>query len=57
MAAWSPYNLTTFRQDAERITREVIAILDQRRVDPDQPPIVSSFPVDLVVRGTVRRPK
>lgn len=55
VAAWAPYCLTTFRQDPERITREVIIILDRRRADPDQPPISVSFPVDLVVRGTLRR--
>jgi hypothetical protein len=41
----------------ERITKEVIAILDRRRADPDQPPILVSFPVDLIVRGTVRQPR
>ena len=57
MAAWAPYNLTTLRQDPERITKEVIAILDRRRADPDQPPILVSFPVDLIIRGTVKNPK
>ena len=57
MAAWTSYNLTTLRQDAARISSEVIAILDRRRADPDQPPILVSFPVDLIVRGTVRLPR
>ena len=54
IAAWAPYNLTTLRQDPERIAREVISILDRRTADPDLPPISVTFPVDLVVRGTVR---
>lgn len=54
IAAWGAYNLTTLRQDPERIAKEVIAILDRRSVDPDLPPISITFPVDLVIRGTVR---
>ncbi len=54
MAAWSSYRLTTLRQDPERIAREVVAILDRREADPELPPKAVSFPVDLVVRETVR---
>lgn len=56
MAAWETYRLTTVRQDPERIAREVIAILDQRRADPDRPPVSVTFPVDLVLRDSVKRP-
>jgi DNA-binding LacI/PurR family transcriptional regulator len=53
-AAWSAYDLTTLRQDPERIASEVVAVLDRRTADPDLPPMAVSFPVDLVVRGTVK---
>ena len=53
MAGWDAYRLTTLRQDPARIAREVVAILDRRRADPDLPPLSVIFPVDLVVRGTV----
>jgi DNA-binding LacI/PurR family transcriptional regulator len=53
-AAWSSYNLTTLRQDPERIASEVVAVLDRRSANPDLPPMSVSFPVDLVVRGTVK---
>jgi DNA-binding LacI/PurR family transcriptional regulator len=56
MAAWETYRLTTVRQDPERIASEIVAILDQRRADPDRPPISVTFPVDLVIRESVRRP-
>jgi DNA-binding LacI/PurR family transcriptional regulator len=54
MAAWAPYRLTTLRQAPDRIAKEVVAILDRRTREPDLPPISISFPVDLVVRGTVQ---
>jgi DNA-binding LacI/PurR family transcriptional regulator len=54
MAAWLSYNLTTLRQDPERLAREVVSVLDRRSVDPDSPPISICFPANLVVRGTVR---
>jgi len=54
MAAWTPYRLTTLRQDPERIAKEVVAILDRRAENPDEPPISVVFPVELVVRTTVR---
>lgn len=56
MAAWAPYRLTTLRQDPVRIAKEVISILDRRTAEPDLPPMSVSFPVDLVVRETVRAP-
>ncbi|SDA99803.1 LacI family DNA-binding transcriptional regulator [Sinorhizobium sp. NFACC03] len=53
-AAWSSYRLTTLRQDPRRIALEVISVLDRRLADPDSPPISVHFPVELVVRETVR---
>ncbi|CAN7646818.1 LacI family DNA-binding transcriptional regulator [Pararhizobium sp. LjRoot235] len=54
MATWSSYRLTTLRQDPRRIARDVISILDRRLAEPDSPPISLYFPVELVVRETVR---
>jgi DNA-binding LacI/PurR family transcriptional regulator len=54
MSAWAPYRLTTVRQDPGRIAREVIALLDRRAANPNSPPMSVRFPVDLVVRETVR---
>jgi DNA-binding LacI/PurR family transcriptional regulator len=54
VAAWSPYRLTTLRQDPGRIALEVVSILDRRLVEPDAPPITIYFPVELIVRDTVR---
>jgi DNA-binding LacI/PurR family transcriptional regulator len=54
IAAWASYRLTTLRQDPERIAEEVVSILDRRLADPDSPPMSVYFPVELVVRDTVR---
>ncbi len=54
MAAWDAYRLTTLRQDPARVAREVVGILDRRAADPDSPPMSVRFPVDLIVRETVR---
>jgi DNA-binding LacI/PurR family transcriptional regulator len=54
MAGWASYALTTLRQDPAHIAREIVAILDRRDADPGLAPISVHFPVDLVVRGTVR---
>jgi DNA-binding LacI/PurR family transcriptional regulator len=54
MAGWLSYRLTTLRQDPERIAKEVVSVLDRRSAEPDSPPISVCFPVDLVVRETVR---
>lgn len=54
MAAWASYRLTTLRQDPARIAKEAIALLDRREAEPDSAPLSVRFPVDLVVRETVR---
>ena len=54
VAAWSSYRLTTLRQDPRRVAREVISILDRRLAEPDAPPVTVYFPVELVVRDTVK---
>ncbi|TGS89946.1 hypothetical protein EN856_39490, partial [Mesorhizobium sp. M8A.F.Ca.ET.213.01.1.1] len=46
--------LTTLRQDPHRIAKEVVSILDRRIADPDSPPVSVYFPVELVVRETVK---
>jgi DNA-binding LacI/PurR family transcriptional regulator len=53
-AAWDAYRLTTLRQDPGRIAREVVAIIDRRAESPDPSPTSVTFPVELVVRATVR---
>ncbi len=54
MAGWASYRLTTLRQDPMRVAKETIDILDQREANPDSPPMSVTFPVELVVRETVR---
>ncbi len=54
MAAWDCYRLTTVRQDPARIAKEVVSLLDRRAAEPDSPPLSVCFPVELVVRETVR---
>jgi DNA-binding LacI/PurR family transcriptional regulator len=54
IAAWASYRLTTLRQDPHRIAKEVVSILDRRIADPDAPPVSVYFPVELVVRETVK---
>jgi DNA-binding LacI/PurR family transcriptional regulator len=54
MAAWAPYRLTTLRQDPARIASEVVAILDRRAENSETSPISVVFPVELVVRTTVK---
>jgi len=54
IAAWASYKLTTLRQDARHIAREVVSILDRRIADPDSPPMSVYFQVELVVRETVK---
>ena len=44
MAEWTPYRLTTLRQDPERIATEVVTILDRRRETPDMPPDIGHLP-------------
>jgi DNA-binding LacI/PurR family transcriptional regulator len=54
MAAWAPYRLTTLRQDPLRIAEEVLTMLDRRAAEPDLATMSVSFPVQLIVRETVR---
>jgi DNA-binding LacI/PurR family transcriptional regulator len=55
MAAWLAYRLTTLRQDPQRLAGAVVSILDRRMVEPDLAPMCASVPVDLILRGTVKR--
>lgn len=57
MAAWASYKLTTLRQDPMRVAKETVAILDRREANPDLPPMSVTFPVELVIRETVRGAK
>ncbi|MCG7391625.1 LacI family DNA-binding transcriptional regulator [Microvirga sp. ACRRW] len=53
-ARWGAYRLTTFHQDEEILSNEIIKVLDQRQADPKAPPIVSVIEAPLVYRGSVR---
>jgi DNA-binding LacI/PurR family transcriptional regulator len=54
MAGWASYKLTTLRQDPMRVAKEAVAILDRREANPEMPPMSVRFPVELIVRETVR---
>ena len=54
MAAWTPYRLTTLAAGPEAHRERGHRHARPPRADPDMPPISVTFPVDLVIRGTVR---
>lgn len=49
-ASWFSFNLTTFRQDPQRVVDCVIALLDRRAENPDAPARVERLMPELVVR-------
>jgi DNA-binding LacI/PurR family transcriptional regulator len=53
-AAWSAYRLTTFRQSVADLTAAVMAVVRRRAQDPDSPRELTTVPVALVARSTVR---
>ncbi|MEP7083568.1 MAG: LacI family DNA-binding transcriptional regulator [Betaproteobacteria bacterium] len=53
-AAWSAYQLTTFRQPVRLLTDQVMQVIRQRAETPDLPHAVFTLPSTLVVRKTVR---
>lgn len=53
MADWTPYRLTTVKQDPERIAAAVVSILERRMASPNAPPLSLTVPVEVVVRDTV----
>ena len=52
-AGWDAYRLTTFRQPVERLTGVVMDVL-RRRKEHAAPHALTTVPVELVVRSTVR---
>lgn len=55
-AAWSAYQLTTFRQPVRLLTEQVMQVVRQRAEAPDSPHAVFTLPAELVLRATVRAP-
>ena len=53
-AAWSAYQLTTFRQPVRMLTDQVMHVIRQRAETPESPHAVFTLPASLVVRKTVR---
>lgn len=56
-AAWSAYDLTTIRQDADRMVAETVTTLLARIDDRNAPPRHVAIPAPLIVRGSARKPK
>ena len=53
-AGWDAYRLTTFRQPVERLTGVVMDVLRRRKEHAAPPHALTTVPVQLVVRSTVR---
>jgi DNA-binding LacI/PurR family transcriptional regulator len=53
-AAWSAYQLTTFRQPVRLLTDQVMQVIRQRVENPESPHAVFTLPASPVVRMTVR---
>lgn len=52
-AAWSAYQLTTFRQPVVMLTDQVMEIIRERATTPESRRAVFTLPATLVVRKTV----
>jgi len=53
-AGWDAYRLTTFRQPVERLTGVVMDVLRRRKEHTAPPHALTTVPVELIVRSTVR---
>jgi DNA-binding LacI/PurR family transcriptional regulator len=53
-AGWDAYRLTTFRQPVESLTGVVMDVLRRRKEHGAPPHALTTVPVELVVRSTVR---
>src|ERR1700686_1453672 len=53
-AAWSAYQLTTFRQPVRLLTDQVMQIIRQRAENPESPHAIFPLPASPVIRMTVR---
>jgi DNA-binding LacI/PurR family transcriptional regulator len=54
-AGWGAYQLTTFRQPIEDLAGAVMAMVRRRAEDPGAPRTLTTVPVRLVARSTLRR--
>ncbi len=53
-ARWGAYRLTTFDQNAERLSAEIIRLLDERQAVPNAPPQTIVLELPLILRSSVR---
>jgi len=53
-ARWGAYRLTTFDQNAERLSAEIIRLLDERQTAPNAPPQTIMLELPLILRSSVR---
>ncbi len=53
-ARWGAYRLTTFDQNAERLSAEIIRLLDERQTAPNAPPQTIILELPLILRSSVR---
>lgn len=53
-ARWGAYRLTTFDQNAERLSAEIVRLLDERQSAPNEPPQTTILDMPLILRGSVR---
>src|SRR5690606_32845674 len=53
-ARWGAYRLTTFDQNAERLSAEIIRLLDERQATPNAPPQTVTLELPLILRNSVR---
>lgn len=53
-AAWQAYRLTTFRQPVDELCRAVMAKIRTPSAEPTAAPLLTTVPVRLVVRSTLR---
>ena len=53
-ADWSAYRLTTFRQSVDDLTAAVMAVMHRRAADSATSHAVTTVPVKLIARATVR---
>jgi len=53
-ARWGAYRLTTFDQNAERLSAEIIRLLDERQAAPNALPQTVVLELPLILRNSVR---
>ena len=53
-ASWSAYRLTTFRQPVGELTNAVMRVIRRQTEAGAAPHVLTTVPVQLVVRSTVR---